>query len=173
VQRKLLGFTIVELLIVIVVIGILAAISAIAYNGIQEQARAATAQSDFANIRKKLELYKVSEGHYPKTNAELIRADLSITKSVYATSPESYSGGYLNVIYCLNPETDKFAFSARTTGKLTTYYMTSDYITRSQQTPKMSSNQTCALIDATSPTWFVRFAITHNTGEWTGDWIKY
>lgn len=39
------GFTIVELLIVIVVIGILAAITIVAYNGIQERARLASAQA--------------------------------------------------------------------------------------------------------------------------------
>ena len=40
------GFTIVELLIVIVIIGILAAITIVAYNGIQQRAQAATVQSD-------------------------------------------------------------------------------------------------------------------------------
>lgn len=39
VRPKQTGFTIVELLIVIVVIGILAAITVVAYNGVQEQAR--------------------------------------------------------------------------------------------------------------------------------------
>ena len=43
------GFTIVELLIVIVVIGILAAITIVAYNGIQQRARTATVQVDMKN----------------------------------------------------------------------------------------------------------------------------
>lgn len=46
------GFTIVELLIVIVVIGILAAITIVAYNGTQDRARMATAQSYAAQIRR-------------------------------------------------------------------------------------------------------------------------
>lgn len=45
------GFTIVELLIVIVVIAILAAISIIAYNGIQSRARDAQRSNDIATIK--------------------------------------------------------------------------------------------------------------------------
>jgi prepilin-type N-terminal cleavage/methylation domain-containing protein len=46
------GFTIVELLIVIVVIGILAAITVVAFNGIQDRARLTKVQSDTALIVK-------------------------------------------------------------------------------------------------------------------------
>jgi len=52
------GFTIVELLIVIVVIGILAAITIVAYNGIQDRAKAAAAQSNLTNAAKKVEAQK-------------------------------------------------------------------------------------------------------------------
>ncbi len=46
------GFTIVELLIVVVIIGILAAIVVVAYNGIQNQARTAKIQSDKKELMK-------------------------------------------------------------------------------------------------------------------------
>lgn len=62
------GFTIVELLIVIVVIAILAAISIVAYNGIQSRARDNTRLSDIKAIQKALELYKVDNGTYPQTD---------------------------------------------------------------------------------------------------------
>lgn len=59
------GFTIVELLIVIVVIGILAAITIVAYNGIQQRATASAASIALTQANKKLELYKVDNGTYP------------------------------------------------------------------------------------------------------------
>jgi prepilin-type N-terminal cleavage/methylation domain-containing protein len=46
------GFTIVELLIVIVVIGILAAITIVSYNGIQDRARTAQINADLQNLDK-------------------------------------------------------------------------------------------------------------------------
>lgn len=59
------GFTIVELLIVIVVIGILATISIVSYRGVQEQARDAVRESALRTITNGLELYRLDAGHYP------------------------------------------------------------------------------------------------------------
>lgn len=59
------GFTIVELLIVIVVIAILAAISIVAYNGIQSNARLSAYRSDIQAINKAIQLYHVDNGFYP------------------------------------------------------------------------------------------------------------
>lgn len=59
------GFTIVELLIVIVVIAILAAISIVSYNGIQGRAEDTRRITDAKNIVKALELYKINNGNYP------------------------------------------------------------------------------------------------------------
>ncbi len=63
------GFTIVELLIVIVVIGILAAITIVAYSGIQQRAVAASLTYDLDNASKLLKLDQVSNGIYPTTLA--------------------------------------------------------------------------------------------------------
>lgn len=59
------GFTIVELLVVIVVIGILAAIIVVAYNGIQGRALDSRRLSDAKLIIKALEMYKINNGTYP------------------------------------------------------------------------------------------------------------
>lgn len=63
-SQKQSGFTIVELLIVIVVIGILAAISIAAYSGIQARVRDAQRKSDFANIAKAFGLYTIDKNSF-------------------------------------------------------------------------------------------------------------
>jgi prepilin-type N-terminal cleavage/methylation domain-containing protein len=67
-SRTSYGFTIVELLIVIVVIAILATISIVAYNGIQARARDSQRQEDVKTIVKALELYYIDNGKYPLSN---------------------------------------------------------------------------------------------------------
>lgn len=64
-QNKRSGFTIVELLIVIVVIGILAAITIVVYNGTQARARDTQRTSDARNILTALEAYKAVNNVYP------------------------------------------------------------------------------------------------------------
>lgn len=64
-QKQSKGFTIVELLIVIVVIGILAAITIVSFNGVQQRARNAQRSTDMNTITKALEMYKLQTGSYP------------------------------------------------------------------------------------------------------------
>ena len=59
------GFTIVELLVVIVVIGILTAVTVVSYRGISERARDSRRLTDMHNITNLLELYKAQNGSYP------------------------------------------------------------------------------------------------------------
>jgi prepilin-type N-terminal cleavage/methylation domain-containing protein len=64
--RKLnAGFTIVELLIVIVIIGILAAIVIVAYNGIQSKAQTNAIYEEMVEWQKVLQAYKSVNGTYP------------------------------------------------------------------------------------------------------------
>ncbi len=61
------GFTIVELLIVVVVIGILAAIVVVAYTGITARANGAAAASNAASVQKVADAYAADTGNgsYP------------------------------------------------------------------------------------------------------------
>jgi len=59
------GFTIVELLIVIVVIGILATLVITAYSGIQQKARNSKRQTDVNALQTALEGFHTDKGYYP------------------------------------------------------------------------------------------------------------
>lgn len=59
------GFTIVELLIVIVVIGILALLVITTYSGIQQKARNSKRQTDLQSVQTQLEAFYSQNGHYP------------------------------------------------------------------------------------------------------------
>lgn len=59
------GFTIVELLVVVVVIGVLAAIVVVAYNGVQNNANDSRRLSDAQAIAKALLLYNEQTGSFP------------------------------------------------------------------------------------------------------------
>ncbi len=93
------GFTIVELLIVIVVIGILAAITVVAYNGIQSRAYGAKAAATANIYAKALSIYKNTNGYYPdvpptppaKDGAEQFRSCLG-EASMYPASGEFAAG---------------------------------------------------------------------------------
>lgn len=61
------GFTIVELLIVIVVIGILAGLVITTYNGIQQKARNTERTTDLKTFQSQLEAYNANNGRYPTT----------------------------------------------------------------------------------------------------------
>ncbi|MBP6880544.1 prepilin-type N-terminal cleavage/methylation domain-containing protein [Candidatus Saccharibacteria bacterium] len=79
------GFTIIELLIVIVVIGILAALVLTAYGNIHGKAQASVTKNIVQQYTKALLAYKVDNGHYP-TNDDLDQNEV-------AALPENVIGG--------------------------------------------------------------------------------
>lgn len=76
------GFTIVELLMVIVVIAILAAITIVAYNGIQQRAITARFQSAILDKRQQAETAYITDGKYPFEDA--VRAALAAGNTIGA-----------------------------------------------------------------------------------------
>lgn len=70
------GFTIVELLIVIVVIGILAMLVITTFTGIQQQARDTERKTDINAMHSQLEAYYAQNGYYPG-DAEITTGNLT------------------------------------------------------------------------------------------------
>ena len=79
------GFTLVELLIVIVIIAILTVVSLVAYNGLQNQAKTSTAKSAADTVAKKAELYNTAKSKYPHQLSDL-------TDKTIGTPPVSQTG---------------------------------------------------------------------------------
>lgn len=68
-NKSMNGFTIVELLVVIIVIAILAAISVVAYTGIQSRARDSQRLNNARDIVQSLNRYYAINGRYPSPTA--------------------------------------------------------------------------------------------------------
>lgn len=104
-QTKAKGFTIVELLIVVVVIAILAAITIVAYNGIQNRARTSSAQSASSTMQKKIEAFNANTGAYPVTGS-------SLATQLNTTNESSLNGANVNIL-AANPTSTNGTNSVR------------------------------------------------------------
>jgi prepilin-type N-terminal cleavage/methylation domain-containing protein len=64
-KQRQSGFTIVELLIVIVIIGILATLVIVTFSGVQQRARDSERKTDINAVAGQLEAFYASNGYYP------------------------------------------------------------------------------------------------------------
>lgn len=86
------GFTIVELLIVIVVIAILATITIVAYNGVQARAKQATAADNASKVQQVAESINADTGSYPRLTADWTDA-ANVTAKLPAAISLTITGG--------------------------------------------------------------------------------
>lgn len=97
-KRKQHGFTIVELLIVIVVIGILAAISIVAYNGIQSRANDTRIKTAVNQLEKSMLLWSSENGN------QIIGGSGSTTAVGSSGCVDGSSGWFSTGIYTCSQE---------------------------------------------------------------------
>lgn len=88
------GFTIIELIIVIVVIGILTAITLATYTGVRNKSFDASIQTDFKSIASGLRAYKAATGSYPTTDTLVSTLADSSGTVVQAAVPKISHNGY-------------------------------------------------------------------------------
>ena len=151
------GFTIVELLIVIVVIGILAAITIVAYNGIQNRTYDASVQSDLSAAAKKIELAAVDAGSY---NIPTAATGITVTKSAYRLAEP-------NLYFCKNTTTNQFVLSAQSKSNKMYKYISSGGL--SEHTTRLYGQTTCDLVGSTY-TGNGTLGYDSTTGQWI-NWI--
>jgi len=120
-SRSQFGFTLIEVMIVIVILGILAALIVPKVMGRPDEARVVAAKQDIATIMQALKLYKLDNRRYPTTDQGL---DALVRKPGSAPVPDNWKS-YLeklpldpwgNPYQYLNPglngEIDVFSFGA-------------------------------------------------------------
>ena len=137
-QPTKFAFTIVELLVVIVVIGILAAITIVSYTGISSKTTVSSLQSDLSSAKKQLNLYYIDNSVYPTSlNASNCPINASsIVDTRYCLKPSP------NTIYSYAPNNNQIptGFSLTATSNSTSYKVTDS------TAPTIGDNSTYGLV---------------------------
>jgi prepilin-type N-terminal cleavage/methylation domain-containing protein len=126
-RKTVSGFTLVELLIVIVVIAILATISVVAYNGIQNRSYDTAVKNDLSRNARNAELFKVDNSKYPNGYSNL--TGMKTVGYGMVASQGAYHTGSNNHVFCYEADGAEFAIIARSkSGKVW-------YVSNSQTSP--------------------------------------
>ncbi len=92
-MKRSAGFTLIEVMVVVVILGILAAIIVPKIMSRPEQARAVKVKQDLLAIQSALDLYKLDNGMYPTTDQGL---EALVKKPTSSPIPQNWkSDGYL------------------------------------------------------------------------------
>lgn len=114
ISRKSHGFTIVETLIVVAVIGILSAITVLSLNSVQADSRDSQRASKASILAEALEKYYERNGVYPdcssitQSPATVVATTLTKMDPNILTSPTDSSGA--NSVVCTDTTSDKFVY---------------------------------------------------------------
>jgi len=163
-DQKQTGFTIVELLIVIVVVGILAVIIIVSYNGITSKAQETSVKHDMRNIAKQVEIYKLDDGQYP-SSTKLKELGIKVNKQTYGVNPTGAT-----IFYCVDSTGSVFSIVARVKTSTLTKYLSSTGQT-SVYTGSATAPQLCLDSGVPGTTSTVTYTAFTENGAWF-DWVN-
>ena len=64
-KNKSRGFTVIEMIVVVITISILAAITIVGFNGAQKRARDSMVQAELANVQKQIQIFRGTSANFP------------------------------------------------------------------------------------------------------------
>lgn len=111
-RAKASGFTLIELMIVVVIIGILAALATIGYRGWIGKARSAEAASMLAEMNSKEQSYRMEFGTFTPLRADGNTAQPSPDEATSAFFPVSPNGAGFDSTRTANPLGDRTSWPA-------------------------------------------------------------
>ncbi|MBQ0747273.1 MAG: type II secretion system major pseudopilin GspG [Marinobacter sp.] len=90
------GFTLIEIMVVMVILGLLVAIVAPNIMGRSDQAKVTVAETQLTNISKALDLYRLDNSHYPSTQQGL---DALVSRPSGSPEPKNWNpDGYMKSV---------------------------------------------------------------------------
>ena len=84
------GFTVVELVVVIVVIAILVSLTAIGYNAMRDRTYDETVTTDLKSVAAAMEAYKSAKGEFPGRIDNIQNMDKDVPEATFSVSKDSY-----------------------------------------------------------------------------------
>lgn len=129
------AFTIVELLIVVVVIGVLATITIVSYTGINKRAVVASISSDLDNASRQLKLFQVDFGYFPDTISTdcISQPDSSTNKCLKNSGTNIFSyyradNNYIPQTFTLRSNNNSIEYAVNNNGSIVENNQTTAYI---------------------------------------------
>lgn len=153
------GFTVVELLIVIVIIAILAAIILIAFGQIRYKSQEISVRHDMRNISKQIGIYEVENGNYPSIT-EFQDMGVKVNKQTYGVNPVGAT-----IFYCVDDAGTVFSLVARVKSAYIVKYLSTDNAV-SGYSGSGSAPQLCIDSGVPGPTSNINYTGFTNNGSW-------
>jgi prepilin-type N-terminal cleavage/methylation domain-containing protein len=95
------GFTLIELMVVVVILGILGAMAFGYYMNVPDEVRWKTAKIEMGEVRKALDAYRLEHGEYPERLDDLSNLDMNKARNPFSNREFDYERGQDGTSYTI------------------------------------------------------------------------